>query len=137
MGRVKNCTTIEQARVLMGFLPLDSADYCYKTIGEDPYDLVCRPYSDWKEEYRGLLISNDANVVPCWSLASLFGMLPVYVYNNEDCLKLRMDKSNVDFNIWYVNTNTGTVEDGFNVTALNELDACYEMLKVLNEKELL
>ena len=48
-----------------------------------------------------------------------------------------MDKSNVDFNIWYVNTNTGTVEDGFNVTALNELDACYEMLKVLNEKQLL
>lgn len=137
MGTVKNCTTIEQARVLMGFLPLDSADYCYRNISDDSYDLICQPYSNYKEEYKGLLISNYATVEPCWSLASLFSLLPVYVYNNEDCLRLRMDKSNVDFNIWYDNLNTGTMENNFNVIRPNELDACYEMMKLLNEKQLL
>lgn len=137
MGTIKNCTTIEQARVLMRFLPLESADYCYRTISDDSYDLVCRLYSDWKEEYKSLLSSNDVTIVPCWSLASLFSLLPVYIYNNEDCLRLRMDKSNDDFNIWYDNLDTGTVEESFDVTGLNEIDACYEMLKLLNEKQLL
>ena len=57
-------------------LPIERADMCYKCIEEDPYDIVCKPYSEWKEKYKGVLVRGDANVIPCWSFAALFGVMP-------------------------------------------------------------
>ena len=73
----KMCTTIEQSKKLMELgIDTDTADMCYKCIVEDPYDLIVRPYSDWKEEYIVLLRSGDAKVYPAWSLAALMNLLP-------------------------------------------------------------
>lgn len=73
---MKNYTDIEQSKKLVEILPLESADMCYKCIDEDPYDVVLRPYSEWKEEYKGLLVSREVDVIPCWSLAALMNLLP-------------------------------------------------------------
>lgn len=76
MGTTKSFTSIEQSKKLAEMLPLESADMCYKCIGEDPYDVCLRPYSEWKEEYKGLLVGKEVDIIPCWSLAALFKMLP-------------------------------------------------------------
>jgi hypothetical protein len=60
MATIKSFTSLEQSKVLAKILPLNTADMCYKCLGEDPYDVCLRPYSEWKEEYKGLLIRNDA-----------------------------------------------------------------------------
>lgn len=73
----KICTSIEQSKKLIELgLDVNTGDMCYKCLGEDPYDLIVRPYSDWKEEYKGLLISGDANVLPAWSLPGLLNLIP-------------------------------------------------------------
>ena len=73
----KICTSIEQSKKLIELgIDTDTADMCYKCLGEDPYDLIVRPYSDWKEEYKVLLRSGDAKVYPAWSLAALMNLLP-------------------------------------------------------------
>ena len=61
---MKSYTDLEQSRKLSKILPRESADICYKCIGEDPYDVVLRPYSEWKEEYKGLLVAKEVDVVP-------------------------------------------------------------------------
>ena len=73
---MKSYTDIEQSKKLAEILPIESADMCYKCLGEDPYDIVMRPYTDWKEEYKGLLVNYEVDVIPCWSLAALFDILP-------------------------------------------------------------
>ena len=73
---MKSYTDIEQSKRLGEIIPLESADMCYKCIGEDPYDVVLRPYSEWREEYKGLLVAKEVDVIPCWSLAALMDMLP-------------------------------------------------------------
>ena len=71
------CTTIEQSKKFIELgINTDTADMCYKCLGEDPYDLIVRPYSDWKEEYKVLLRSGDAKVYPSWSLTALWELLP-------------------------------------------------------------
>ena len=76
MATIKSYTDIEQSQKLAEILPLESADMCYKCIYEDPYDICLRPYSEWKEEYKGLLVNREVDVIPCWSLAALLGVLP-------------------------------------------------------------
>ena len=73
---MKSYTDLDQSKRLAEILPLESADMCYKCIGEDPYDVCLRPYSEWREEYKGLLVAKEVDVIPCWSLAALFKMLP-------------------------------------------------------------
>lgn len=72
-----NYTSISQNKKLveLGLNP-NSADMCYKCLEDDPYDIVVRPYSDWKEQYKCLLISKDAKVLPCWSVGALEDILP-------------------------------------------------------------
>ena len=72
---MKSYTDIEQSKKLAEILPLESADMCYKCIGEDPYDVVLRPYSEWREEYKGLLVAKEVDVIPCWSLVALLKYL--------------------------------------------------------------
>lgn len=76
MATIKSYTDLQQSKQLADILPLESADMCYKCIEDAPYDVICRPYSSWKEEYIGLLVRGDANVIPCWSLAALLDILP-------------------------------------------------------------
>lgn len=80
---MKSYTDIPQSEVLTKILPPETADMCYKCLGEDPYDIVMRPYTDWKEEYKGLLIRKDVEVIPCWSLAALLTTFPYYEINNN------------------------------------------------------
>ena len=125
---MKSYTDLKQSKKLAEFLPLESADMCYKCLGEDPYDIVMRPYTDWKEEYKGLLISGDANVFPCWSLAALMNLLP----NCTDIVKEEADTENEKYMC-----TVGVKDDIICTFGNNPVDACVAMIEKLHELNLL
>lgn len=120
---IKSFTSLEQSKTLSKVLPLESADMCYKCIEDDPYDIVCKPYSKWKEEYKGLLVRGDANVIPCWSLTALLSVLP------DDC---GIDKEDGKYVASYIISD----ECG-SYTEDNPIDACVAMIEYLHKINLL
>ena len=137
---MKSYTSLEQAKKLAKILPLESADICYKCIGEDPYDACLRPYSEWKEEYKGLLVAKEVDVIPCWSLAALLGVLPFHlIVDNqryEFSMKKGLDKNGETYAIKYAIFNTTFY---FHLTNYynNPIDACVEMILKLYELKML
>ena len=121
MAAIKNYTDLSQSKVLSQILPHETADMCYKCIEEDPYDVVLRPYSEWKEEYKGLLVNKEVDVIPCWSFTALLEVLP-----NENMLVKTTDKE-------YYCLAKDIMTKHYN----NPIDACYEMVLELKRKELL
>jgi hypothetical protein len=121
---VKSYTDLEQSKKLIeSGIDTDTADMCYKCIGEDPYDVVLRPYSEWKEEYKGLLVGKEVDVVPCWSLAALLGVLPDYTL-----------QTNTDGTVFvFCDSKRPMVSGSYS----DPVDACYEMILKLHDLNLL
>ena len=117
---MKSYTDLQQSKKLAKILPLESADMCYKCIGEDPYDACLRPYSEWKEEYKGLLVAKEVDVIPCWILAALLNILPNYHITNNGITGVV---------VWSM--------DIYSKEHPNLVDACYEMILKLRELKLL
>ncbi len=122
MATIKSFTDLEQSKELAKILPIKSADMCYKCIGEDPYDVCLRPYSEWREEYKGLLVAKEVDAIPCWSLTALLSVLPNYQLQTQDDGIGVLCSCNGKFNI---------------VTANNPVDACVEMILKLHELNLI
>ena len=126
MATIKSYTDLEQSKKLAEILSIESADMCYKCIGEDPYDVCLRPYSEWKEEYKGLLVGKEVDVIPCWSLSALISVLP----NTKSC----------HYNETYFGQYMGIGDEfpTYNTMEYNNpVDACYEMILKLHELNLL
>ena len=130
---VKDFTTIEQSKVLSEFLPHETANmvYCYtkegdKLISPMPIHLTSTP-------------TNTFKYLHCWSLAALLNVLPTTIGNffEKNALRLRMDKGENDFNIWYENFDCSDVAEGLDVKEVNPIDTCYEMIIKLHEQKLL
>ena len=119
MATIRAYTTIEQSRKLAEILPHETADMCYKCIEDDPYDIVLRPFSEWREEYKGLLVNKEADVIPCWSLAAMLGVLPK-IHKLKPILDLEENS------IQYSGIDLYVVAD-------NLVDACIEMIEKLHE----
>jgi len=121
---MKSYTDLEQSKQLAEILPLESADMYYEWPNKKVH------FKD--DKYNGMGFS-------CWSLAALLGVLPVTIGNvlSKDSLRLRMDKGESDFNIWYDNIHTGFAEERLDIAADNPIDACYEMIIKLHELNLL
>ena len=121
----KIATTIVQSEKLAEILPIESADM-YWSFGNIKF---------MDNDYD----SNVVQHIPAWSLAALLNIIPTMIGSvfEKDALRLRMDKSETDFNIWYDNLDTVMVEEGFDIIETNPVDACVEMIIKLNEKGLL
>ena len=134
MATIKSYTDLNQSRKLAEILPIESADMCYVQ------DLLGGgKYGDYKPYIGDLIPAYGQDKIKCWSLAALLGVLPTVIGSvfEKNALRLRMDKSESDFNIWYDNLDTGDVAEGFDVIADNPVDACYEMIIRLNELKML
>ena len=102
----KICTSIEQSKKLIELgIDRNTADMCYKCLGEDPYDLIVRPYSDWKEEYKVLLKSGDAKVYPAWSLTALLKLIPKSIISTPNPLSTNYCCRNVEFDMEFYADN--------------------------------
>lgn len=115
---MKSYTDIEQSKKLAEILPIESADMCYLS-----YESLFP-----KINYNGIVFFNSeeekpSTIIPCWSLATLLKVIPYpelrEQYNgNWTC---RVSNANTTF-LW---------EDD------NPINACYEMILKLKEKNLL
>jgi hypothetical protein len=131
----KICTSIEQSLKFIELgIDTNTADMCYKCIGEDPYDLVVKPYSEWKEEYRGLLIRGDANILPAWSFSSLFGLAPKYLNDAISDVKLDLQPIGDKWSCAYVRC-TNRYSTICNFYCSNPIDAVFNMIVWLKENK--
>lgn len=122
MSTIKSYTDLYQSKKLAKILPLSTADMCYKCIGEDPYDVTLRPYSEWKEVYKGLLVDKEVDVIPCWSLTALLSVLPNYQLQTQDDGIGVLCSCDGKFNI---------------VTTDNPVDTCVAMIIKLHKLKML
>ena len=129
MATIKSYTDIEQSKKLAEILPLESAD---GVLCE--YDDGSWHYEEWVDKP-----ATSRHEQICWSLAALLGILPVIIGDvlSENALRLRVDKGETEFAVWYDNLDSGMVEGGLDIIKSNAVDACYEMVIRLNELKML
>lgn len=130
---MKSYTDLEQSKKLAEFLPLESADMFYYK------DAVTKEDNPRVMDYSQVPKIKSMYYFPCWSLTALLDILPTTIGNlfEKNALRLRMDKAENNFNIWYDNFDCGDVAEGLDVIEPNPVDACYEMILKLNEQKLL
>lgn len=131
MATIKSYTDISQSKKLAEILPLESADmyYCY---GMNIH------MKEWSFDNTPTIIDNSNRIdvhadIPCWSLAALLGVLnkSAYFANEAGIVEL----SSIKATKWCVSIlNCGKIE---NCYADEPVDACYEMIIKLHERNLL
>lgn len=121
---MKSYTDLEQSKKLAKILPLESADMLFQ-LGEDKYaDSIRVPLT--KKHWKQMM----PDINPCWSLAALLGVIPKHI---KEFNRLRIDISDNDFTIWYDEIGYGV----FKITKESPVDACYEMILGLKERNLI
>ena len=132
---MKSYTDIEQSKKLAEILSIKSADMSYATwtILEDGEYIVSplqgNTIEELQEEYGG-------QIIPCWSLAALLDQLDdIIVDDNGYEYKLEIIKEGVQYYLVY----EGILDAACYETSLFDdlVDACFEMILICKEKDLL
>lgn len=128
----KAYTDLEQSKRLAEILSLDSAD-CYWS-----YDNLQGFHRiEWFEDGYNKRSQLGEKGIPCWSLAALFEVIPVVIERAGKKYRLRMDESEIDFDIWYEEIDSGLAQPSLDVIAPNMVDACVAMIEKLHNEKLL
>ena len=139
MATIKSYTDIEQSKVLAEILPLESADMGYLWNGISSF---CEyPVSNQTIFKR---IEN----IPCWSLAALLNLLPSEFTYYETKYEIQIRKyaltKGVDLHQIAYGSIKIDVDGQFSFKDMvntgekeNLVDACYEMVTILKEKNLI
>lgn len=112
MEIIKSYTDISQSKILSKILPLKSADMQYISLRHKDDTIEWIPQLGIPSKYD----------IPCWSLASLLGVLPNYQLQTQDDGIGILCSCKGKFNI---------------VTADNPVDACVAMIEKLHELKML
>ena len=130
MKTIKSYTDISQSRKLAEILPLESADMHLTNSsikGEmyiNEFKPVLVPYlraKDSLDAYSKIVNNMIAwEIIPCWSLAALYSVLPTFTLDSSDDKYFRIHCCN-KFSEWHD----------------NPVDACYEMILKLHEQNML
>jgi len=125
---MKAYTDIEQSKKLAEILPLKSADMDYIPIinidGEYSVEV-----NEWDNEH---II--DEGWIPCWSLAALISVLPLFIEFKGNKYYLRFMKDYVE----YANDEISITGRCLHTIGNDNLvDACVEMILKLKENNLL
>ena len=125
MATIKSYTDIEQSRKLAEFLPIESADMFYRENGIDAKLM-------W--EHNAQKVEN-----PCWSLAALLDVLDYEIVDEEGVSYfLNFYKEDNQYKLCYRYELDTIGEDDIWTDSYDDfLDACYEMIIKLYEKDLL
>ena len=121
---MKSYTDLEQSKKLVEFLPVESADMCYRAHREEcgilDFLITLCPHQ-FAGEYS----------VPCWSLTALLNIISNRIYSiDEDANLILSSYKNIK---WDLSINNLDIE----VTKLDPIDACMEMIYKLKEMNLL
>jgi hypothetical protein len=139
MATIKRYTDISQSRKLAEILPLESADMCFKCFGEETYDLIfCEvSYSEWAKEYKELFDKAGLQLIPCWSLAALIDIIPQEIFNGEYIINITEGRDNRWVLTYDHYENRNHSYYGLSTGADNLVEACYELILILHERNLL
>ena len=124
---MKAYTDIEQSKKLAEFLSLESADMHYATWTILDGEFIVSPNQG--STIKSLQEDYGNQIIPCWSLAALFSILPKEV---------RLVGSTKD-HYWYcecIDAHDSNWYAGFE-SSDNPVDACYEMIVKLHKMNLL
>jgi hypothetical protein len=133
MATIKSFTDLSQSRKLAEILPLESADMYYPWYIEEDGDTIESGHRISTPNI-GDFITHKVNkmVLPCWSLASLLGMLPKRIEIVDNVYELSV----YFYGLYYWNINNGNLcfesKDKDNI-----VDACVDMIIKLHELNLL
>ena len=133
MATIKSYTDLEQSKKLAEILLIESADMVL--WGKD-FKSVCADIH--AQEFMTGLECKKMNYVPCWSLASLLGVLP----NNEHITTTlsrggwKIEPPEYIDKWWCEYEDADNTRD-FSVSADSPVDACVEMIELLKERDLL
>lgn len=124
---MKSYTDLEQSRRLAEILPIESVDMYY-----EPAVGFCTEPS---EPRFGDIKYAHPRSIRCWSLAALRSLLPSSIeFNGETYL---FDSYNTSDGVWvyqYAALNGSTL---FHYKSIHDVDACYEMILMLHDNNLL
>lgn len=141
MTTIKSFTSLEQSKKLAEILSIESADgfweYHNKWYSEgdewegyedypraEPYLEYTRKENEWKE---------DKSDIPCWSLASLLGVLPKNLKIGRPSLE-----SNYRGCYWIQYYDEFMKPNDYKTECFdNPVDACVDMIEKLNELKML
>ena len=137
---MKSYTNIEQSKVLSEILPLESADMHYNNGScrgvdyTEHFSAELMPY----QEALHLMKIHKTNfmfqVIPCWSLASLLGVIPYNITFNKDVYRFKLVKFSGHWECYHENFGSISTEI---FKADNPIDACYNIILKLHELNLL
>lgn len=120
---MKSYTDLEQSKKLAELLPITSIDFAWN-IFSDGSTRILR-MDDWQVSENA---KSNVEIIPCWSLAALFDVLPY----GTDVTKDKSDTENEKYMC------TVLVNDSLVTTfANNPVDACVEMILKLNKNKML
>lgn len=132
---MKSYTDIVQSKKLAEILPLESADMEYMFLKRDGSKVSNVPFvkdddePEWPDD-------GSYDFIPCWSLAALLNYLrEIGFFPN-----IEVDEHDVKMNISYYDEEEGKLLNSVHdirVKAGTFVDACYEIIIELKEKELL
>ena len=125
MATVKSSTDLEQSKKLAKILPLESADNVIVSFGsregtktvvmpKETLDVIRTPFDDIRE------------TTMCWSLAALFGILPILDNRSPVIAKTFDGKYRVTYH------STAYEKAILTSDYDNPIDACVEMIEKLN-----
>lgn len=121
---IRGYTDIEQSKVLAEILPSDSADMA-RCGGEN---VIMTDYISAKKKFS---VCGELTITPCWSLSALLSALP----------KLGAEEPSIQ-KLYYASNPTERYICQYSLTNMtgeydNPVDACYEMVLLLKEKNLI
>lgn len=146
---VKSYTDVEQSKVLAKILPIESADMYYQhvlpksdKIKHNPE--IGNPVNALKWYNKGYTTSRKEPItlyeycIPCWSTQALLDEIPYQVVNAvEEDLTLHVEKEELQYHLRYENECTGACYEIETETYDDLIDACFEMIVKLKEKDLI
>ena len=135
---MKAYTDLNQSKKLAEILPHNTADNTWEKVTIAGSNLNVPEEQQYVHNGNMPFCLYSGVGVPCWSLAALLDVLPtIEISLKKNTLRLRMDKGENDFNIWYENFDCGDVAEGLDVIEDNPVDACVEMIIKLHEQKFL
>ena len=138
MATIRSYTTVEQSRKLAEILPPESVDMKWY-FWKDEIDAPKVPTFGYSKTTAESYKDTEAVYLPCWSLASLLGVLP-----NNKHITTTLSRGGWKIEpVEYIDKWFCEYEDedspcrDFTVSADNPVDACVAMIEKLNELKML
>ena len=132
MATFKSYTDLEQSKALVKILPIESADMCFVNDGT-AIKIDANSYNVRKHMWKG----EGVQLIPCWSLASLLGVIPQEIFDGEYIINITEGCDNKWVLTYDHYENNNHSYYGLSTGADNLVDACATIIEKLNERKML